>query len=275
MTWLTTPAPTRHLSLNQVVAALARSPRIEAIALIGSATGQLRPESDIDFLVVLAADAPRLGVGLTHVDGRLADVVFARADALAALAAALRAGAPLDPDQSRLAAWLAEGRVLHDRSGLAAEVAAGARETPRQHAAPSPADRHALWFSANFNLLHTERMLDSADPLYHEAIEVRFLYQLLDLFFGYFRLRGLEALGEKHALRHLAEHDPAYLDLFQRCLHEPDRARRVALYRELAEATVAPVGTLWPPGTTALTVDDATPERLADAHAFWNGLFDP
>src|SRR3989442_33708 len=42
----------------------------------------------------------------------------------------------------------------------------------------------------------------------------RFLYQLLDLSFGYFRARGLAVHGEKDALRHLQTHNRPYLDLF-------------------------------------------------------------
>jgi predicted nucleotidyltransferase len=272
VTWPTAPALSRDWTFDQVVAALARSRRVEAVVLIGSATGDPRPESDLDLLVILDPEAPRVGVGLTHVDGRLTDLVFVRADVLPALVEALRGGAPLEPEHARLAAWLSEGRVLHDRASLTTEAARLAKASRWRARAPTPADQYAIWFSINFNLRHTERMLASADRLYHDAIDVRFLYQLLDLLFGYFRLRGREARGEKEAIRYLGTHDPAYLALFQSCLHEPDRVHRVALYRQLAEATVAPVGPLWPPDATALSVEDATPERVAEALAFWNGL---
>jgi predicted nucleotidyltransferase len=267
--WPTRPAANEHLPLDQVVAALARSPAVEAVVLIGSATGDLRPESDLDLLVVLAEGAPELGVLVTRIDGRLADVVFVRADALARLASPA-----LDEDGAKLAHWLATGRVAHDRTGRATAAAARVREQPPAPAAPAPGDLYGLWFSANFNLLHTRRMLASSDPLYHEAIDVRFLYQLLDLFFGYFRARGLAVRGEKDALRHLGAHDPAYLDLFRACLHEPDRRRRVALYEELVRQTVAPIGPLWAPATTAAMVGGATVEGIEAALRFWDALFE-
>jgi hypothetical protein len=273
VTWQTAPAVTRQMTLDEVVAALARAEWIEAVAVIGSGNGGLRPESDLDLLVVLADDAPRLGVGLTHVGGRLTDLVFARSTEIAALGEALRDGSRLQAEQSRLAASLAEGRVRHDRSGATTHVAGLARERPRLPAPSTPADQYALWFSVNFNVLHTERMARSADPLYGDAIDLRFLYQLVDLLYGYFRLRGLEAHGEKEALRRLAIWDPAWLKLFQSCLHEPDRARRVALYRQLAQAALAPFGPLWSQESTALTLENATPETLADALGLWNGLF--
>ena len=117
-------------------------------------------------------------------------------------------------------------------------------------------------------------MLASTDPRYHEAIDVRFLYQLLDLFFGYFRARGMPVFGEKDALRHLQAHDRPYLELFRACLHEVDRARRVELYGELVGRTIAPIGSVWPPGRTAITVQGATPERVEEALRFWDALFE-
>jgi hypothetical protein len=140
--------------------------------------------------------------------------------------------------------------------------------------ADARADLYGLRFSANFDLLHMRRMLASSDPLYQEAVDVRFLYQLLDLFFGYFHARGLAARGEKDALRYLAAQDGPYLELFRACLGEADRTQRVELYQELVRRTVAPIGPLWPPGSTAATVQDATPERVAEAPRFWDALFD-
>jgi predicted nucleotidyltransferase len=267
--WPTHAARTDRLSLDQVVAALARSPAIEAVALIGSTVGDLRPESDLDLLVVLGEDAPDLGVLLTRIGGRLADVVFVPSDALGRL----QRSPPIDEDATKLAHWLATGRVAHDRTGRATAIAQALRDRSPQPTAPAPADLYGLWFSANFNLLHTRRMLASGDDLYAEAIDVRFLYQLLDLFFGYFRARGLTANGEKEALRYLRAHDRPYLALFRACLHEPDRARRVELYAELVARTVAPIGPLWPPASTAVTVREASPGRVEEALRFWDGLF--
>jgi predicted nucleotidyltransferase len=243
--WPTHAARTDRLSLDQVVAALARSPAIEAVALIGSTVGDLRPESDLDLLVVLGEDAPDLGVLLTRIGGRLADVVFVPSDALGRL----QRSPPIDEDATKLAHWLATGRVAHDRTGRATAIAQALRDRSPQPTGPAPAD------------------------LYAEAIDVRFLYQLLDLFFGYFRARGLTANGEKEALRYLRAHDRPYLALFRACLHEPDRARRVELYAELVARTVAPIGPLWPPASTAVTVREASPGRVEEALRFWDGLF--
>jgi imidazolonepropionase-like amidohydrolase len=54
--WAVAPAVTDAMTLDQVVAASARSP--ESVVLIGSATGELRPGSDLDLLVVPGDDAP-------------------------------------------------------------------------------------------------------------------------------------------------------------------------------------------------------------------------
>jgi len=58
--------------------------------------------------------------------------------------------------------------------------------------------------------------------------------------------------GEKEAIRYLMSHDPAYLEMFQRCLVETDRERKVELYEKVAALTLAPPGTLWSYDATAI-----------------------
>lgn len=95
----------------------------------------------------------------------------------------------------------------------------------------------------------------------------------------YFTVRGLPWRGEKPAIRHLAAHDPGFLDRLRRCLAEPDR-RKVHHYEELARLALAPVGGLWPVGTTVVAPGagwgagpGASPGgTAADALAFWDSL---
>lgn len=40
----------------------------------------------------------------------------------------------------------------------------------------------------------------------------------------------------------VATHDPAFLDLYKRCLAEIDRERKMQMYAQLASLTTAPMG---------------------------------
>ncbi|HEY3108691.1 MAG TPA: nucleotidyltransferase domain-containing protein [Chloroflexota bacterium] len=249
----TTPAVTASCRLEEVLAALERSGAVEAVVLLGSTTREPAPWSDLDLLVVLGQGAPPLSSLATRIDGRLADVLFFRP-------------ADIERPDPRIAHWLATGRVALDRTGVLARVPSARAEPPTYADLYGPADH------ASYNLAQTRRMLGAADPLYQRALDWRFLYQLLDLWQGYFRTRALPSRGEKEDIRYLAAHDPAWLDLFERCLHETDRPRRVDLYARLVEATF---GALWPGDATAVTLAEppAGPADVRAALAFWNGLF--
>jgi predicted nucleotidyltransferase len=247
------PAVTASWSLDQVVDALRRAPEIEAVALIGSAAGGLRPWSDLDLLVVLGDGAPPLSSLATRIDGRFADVLFFRA-------------ADLSRPDVRIAHWLSTGRVLFDRTEVFSRV------PPAPALEPNYAQRYGTADHASYNLAHTRRMLAAGDPLYQRALDWRFLYQLLDLWQGYFRLRGLPSRGEKEDIRYLAAHDSDWLELFERCLHETDRPRRVELYAQLVAATV---GEVWSGDVTAVTLAEPSsgPGDIEAALSFWSGLF--
>lgn len=270
----TSPSQSDALSLEEVVTRLARHEAVAGIVLIGS-TGDpaLTPASDYDLLVVLSHMPAPMHVALTTIDGRLADIIFvtqSEIDALLASEEAIRQ----DSWEARLLAWLQSGRIVVDRLGHLQQLQG--RSAVRLAAAlPDAGERYRTWFGINYNVQQTLRILASADPIYQMAVDLRLLYCLSDLWVGYFRVRGLAWAGEKAAIRHLAEHDPGYLQRFRRCLAEPDRRAKVAQYVSLAAETLAPLGGLWPQPSTAIQFDDDAPWRPGQdqiALAFWNSL---
>jgi predicted nucleotidyltransferase len=249
----TTPAVTHSWSLPEVLAALERAPEIQAVVLLGSTAREPKPWSDFDLLVVLGDSAPPLSSLATRIDGRLADVLFFR---------------PADftyPD-ARIAHWVTTGQVVFDRAGVLAHL------PPVPEASTPYAEQYRIADHANYNLAQTRRMVTAADPLYQRALDWRFLYQLLDLWQGYFQVRSLVSRGEKEDIRYLAVHDPGWLDLFERCLHEPEHVRRVELYARLIEATF---GAVWSGDATAVTLTEppSGQQELEAALGFWNRLF--
>jgi hypothetical protein len=94
--------------------------------------------------------------------------------------------------------------------------------------------------------------------------------------FGYFQLRGLRWEGDKAAVRHLMAHDPAYMDLLTRFLGAQDREHKCALYQQLAVRTVAPVGSLWKEGETAITFErePVTLQMVDAALGLWENLLE-
>jgi hypothetical protein len=116
----------------------------------------------------------------------------------------------------------------------------------------------------------------SHDPVYLMTVDIRLLYSLPEVLVGYARARQIRWRGEKELIRHLMRHDQPFLELFQQCIAETDRKRKVALYEQTAAMALAPVGGLWASDATAVKVETGTiaPEMIEQALRFWQSLLD-
>ena len=188
----------------------------------------------------------------------------------------LAAEVAIDGDEweGRVARWLIDGQVVFDRHGrlqqAQAKVCGGDWIQPLQDI-----DAYGAWIGVNFNLLHTRRLMQSDDPVYQHAAELRMsLYGVSSVLYSYFRIRKLLWEGDKAAIRYLMAHDPSYFELLQQFLREPDPQRKFAAYEQIAAATLAPIGTLWDGEPTVLWNDmlPASWETLEQSLAFWERL---
>lgn len=266
-------SPSSEMTLDEVTARLSQNDIVAGLLLIGSAgRGSLTPASDIDLIIVLAEMPVPLHVGVTYIDGTLTDLIFLREVQIEDVLA-IKERVPDDAWLGRIVRWLDEGTILFDRAGRLAEAQTKARsEDWLVH--PEGAG-HSAWFTVNYNLAQTRRLLASDDPVYLATADLRMaLYAPRDLVFGYFELRGLRWEGDKAAVRHLMAHDPGYLGLLTRFLDEPDRGKKRELYERLAALTVAPIGELWQEGDTAMTFEGepTTPDMVEVGLSFWQSL---
>ena len=265
------------LSLDEVISRLARYLAVDGVLLIGS-TGQpaLTPASDYDMIVVLNEMPAPIHVALTYIDNRLTDVIFFSAAAIERILGQASLADLVDTLEGKLIRWLQAGQIAFDRAGRLGEAQRKVQSGQWLRTA-GDGEIYAAWFSVNYNIQQTRRMLASPDPVYLWAVDFRLLYQLADLWGSYFRVRRLPWEGEKGAIRYFQAYDPAYLDLFRVCLAERDRSRKVQLYEQVAALTLAPVGGLWPDGATAIQLvvgaaGDLPPDAVPAALAFWESL---
>ena len=265
---------TNDLPFAEVIARLGRHDAVDGLIVIGSArSDEMSPSSDYDLVVVLSPMRVPLHVGITYIDGRIADLIF---HTVAQVEQFLAADAPLDFGswKGRLVGWLETGDIVFDRRGRLRAAQAKARNGSWIR---KDGDNNALsaWNNVNYNLQVIRRCLLSDDPLYLATADIRMmLYGPPDLFFNYFAVRGIRWRGEKSAIQHLQQDDPGYLALFSRFLAESDRTEKFRLYEELAVETIAPVGQLWQDGDTVMMVDaeDVTPQLEQQALDFWQEL---
>ena len=265
---------TAGMALDEVAERLSRHPAVDGLVIVGSAgRGALTPASDYDLLVVLAEMPVPLQVGITYIDHRLTDLLFAASTHVEQI---LAAEAAIDGDawEGRVARWLAAGQVAFDRHGSLGRAQAKVRG--QQLIRPlEEIDAYGAWIGVNYNLLHTRRLMQSDDPVYLHAAELRMsLYGVGAVLFSYFRVRKLLWEGDKAAVRHLMAHDPPYFELLQQFVRASDPRVKFALYERIAAATLAPIAGLWRGEPTVLWSDmlPATWETIEQALAFWEGL---
>jgi predicted nucleotidyltransferase len=262
------------MTLDEVLNQLSRHPAVEGLVTVGSTgRGSLTPCSDYDVLIVLAEMPVPMSVGITYIDHRLTDLLFATT---AHVDQILAAEAALDGDEweGRVARWLMNGQIVFDRHGhlrqAQTKVCDGNWIQPLHDI-----DAYGAWIGVNYNLLHTRRLMQSDDPVYRHAAELRMsLYGVSSVLYSYFRIRKLQWEGDKAAVRHLMAHDPSYFATLQQFLREPDPHLKFAAYELIAAATLAPISDLWR-GEPMVLWNDALPASwvtLEQSLVFWESL---
>lgn len=259
--------------LDRFVQALAESEFVEAVFLLGTSAADLRPESDLDLGIVLADMPVPLHVGLTEVGDRLADLLFVTIEEIEAAATGL--GQATRTSESSLAQrLLREGTVAFDRGGRVEKLSERWKvQQSENHGRPESI--HSHWFRINYNLRHNRRMLDSEDPIYKRALQLRLLYSLFETVLGYVHFRGLRWKGEKHAVHYLERNDPEFHGTLIQALESPDMHQKFHLYEDLARRSTEPVGGLAPRGTTILEYSgpiEVNPQIVEETQKFWDSL---
>lgn len=256
--------------LDDLVARLTRRPDVGGLVVWGSgARGSVRPDSDLDLLLVMKMPDPPFTFVTTRVGRTLTELqVVSMADVRAVVSGSEPAGGW----GSDLVVEALRGRILLDPDGELAEAVIALRG--RELSAPIAAEAFESWRHAQYNVRQTRRYLASSDSDARLAVEARLLYSIHFLLIHYFSVRHMRWRGDKEALRYWRQHEPALLADWRAAIREPDLDRKVARYEACFDRVYAPLGGAAPaaldlvqPGS-ALSGDDA-PEWALRA---WNEL---
>ena len=263
------------MNFDAVIESLKASPAVDGLMLIGSAAQDtLNAHSDRDLLVVLNHRPIQITNGTVFCDGVLVDLIIQTREEINKLARAEPGSISLSDSAASFFRWMPSGSIILDRGGCLARLR---DRIAHDEAGPVFTEGESLSRAdkALYNLAQTQRMSDSHDSLYQQAIDLRMLYQLADLMVDYFNLRGMAWAGEKEAIRYWQANDPGYLDLFMACYWESDRGERVRLYGELVRVTIEPAGFSWDGDGPMFRLSPPslmTRENLLKAQDFWETM---
>ena len=186
---------------------------------------------------------------------------------------------PDGSEESTLVNWLRDGRIAHDREQqLAAAQERFRRAPPPATGTESEVDEARQ--KITYNMAQLKRYFAAEDAVSQIVVDLRLPYSLFEVAYHYFTIRHLPWRGEKAAVRYWTEHDQGFLDVLRQCLGAPDRRHKTALYEELAQRALAPVGGLWESGATITATgagwgagaEGAPSHTQADALSFWQQL---
>ena len=229
MSILSTPSVSDHLSLDETIAHLIRSPRIDGIAEFGSrAHHHATPASDYDLLILVSSLPASVFQLVTAIDHRLADIVLVETQTADTLLASEER--PTSFFEELFAQKMQTAHIQYHRPNRLTRVQQHVTSSSWQAVQSEPPAQgvlHTAWFWQSFGLLQLERMARSDDPLHLSAVDMMLTACLSGTWRSYFATRALPWNGEKAALRYWEEHDSAYLRAVKACLEGHNRHERL------------------------------------------------
>lgn len=261
---------TDQVTLDVVIAQVQQHENVIGIVIAGSyGRDALKPESDYDLVVVLREYSHPMHVILTTIDERMTDIAFWSESQLDAMLTIDQIVA--NTAQSAVFNWVKTGTIVYDATGKLQKVHDHKLDLTIGN---NERDKFNLWYKINFNLYHGERMLQSDDDVYLSAMDMRFLYMLLEVLDAYLITRGIPQRGEKYTIRYLKEHAPDDLTLYLSALQASDRQAKFAYYKQFAQIALEPIGGLW--GTNKVTAFNLHEDMPLDEYSklldFWQDL---
>lgn len=267
--WRTELSSTANTTLEKTFSQLKLNPDVDAILLMGSAATQAMSEhSDYD-LACIVHNLPQNVLGInTYVDNRFTEIFFYSPEEINELLS--KDEVHVDEKEGWLIHWSRGGRIIVDKSGLLKQVKKKS-STIKEDIADTLI--YSSWHKINYNFVQNMRYFNSRKEEYLQALDIRLLYSIVEVFVGYFNVRKIPWRGEKQAIQWLKENDADFLRLFQNHLAETDRSKKVGHYEKLVNRALKQIGGVWEDKVTSIVpIGDFNEETIKTGRSFWNRL---
>jgi len=256
-------------SLKGLIETLESKAEVDGVFLTGShGLGLAHANSDIDLIVILKENTQNIRSVFEMIDDTFADIFFFDTRELTDIIRYEKANG--SSSNGMLLSWLQKGDIKFDKSGLLKQLKA---KLPEIKLIISEHEKTVFLDKISYNLLANKRYFSSTDPIYKEALEVRLMYSIPDLFVGFLVLRDQPWRGEKDAIKFVKENDPKFYELFLEYQKTTDLERKMSLYSRMAEKAISkgmkPFDYRKP---VCLSKGDNTPEEVAKLQNFWDQI---
>ncbi len=220
-------------TLQAIIKNLEQNNDVDAVFLTGSlGNGEAKPYSDIDLIIVLKENKKELYSFYRWIDGAFADIFFFD------LADLARMSTKSNDDSNGIEGifldWLKKADIQFDKSGT---LTALQKTKAGTSFSVSTNEKRSFWQKINYNFVANKRYFESGDPLYHQALELRLLYSVMEVICGYLAFRNIPWRGEKDAVRNLSLRAHDFYVLFQKYLSAKSLGDRFGLYSKMVTAT--------------------------------------
>lgn len=229
--------------IQELLNELIKSESIIGVISIGSPSYDIGKDSDIDLILILSDNSPDLTSALSKYKGKLLDLYFFKKSDLENLLNNLQKDSALNLQHKALMRWVESGNIEYDKTGLLTKIKT--KNFPELSEKERELEKYNLWFKINFNYSHNKRYFESGKKTYLDALKIRLLYSLNELFVGYFIFRDLEWKGEKQGIIFLEKEDNIFLNKYLDCLDEIDISSKFKKYLSLIDIVVSPYKSLW------------------------------
>ena len=256
-------------TLKNLIKNLSASPQVRSIFTTGTTASGYNPSSDIDLVVILDNNRENVKSIYTTIENRFADIFFYDVDFVKKLHKMESVNA--SSFEGMFIGWLTKGKIEYDTDDILKNFKTKIIEHPPQQTITEQ-EKRDFWIKVNYNLIANTRYYESKDTLYHEALEIRLLYSVIELITAYFSFRNVPWRGEKTAVKYFKEHDQEYYSIFQKCVSSSNLEEKIKQYTLLAESTFFGEFKKWPSdfviGISNKTGFDANIAK------WWMGLFE-
>jgi predicted nucleotidyltransferase len=218
--------------LDEIIERLKSNNDVDAVFLTGSnATNQSKSYSDIDLIIILKENKYDIYSSYRWVDGIFADIFFFDLSDLNRIEA--QSGKYENETDPVFVTWLKKSDIKFDKSGtltLLKQKMTNTKDVVLEKI------KKNLWQKINYNYVANKRYFESNDPLYHETLELRLLYSVIEVICGYIEFRDEAWRGEKEAIKYLKGNYQDFYDIFKSYSASNNLVDKFRFYEQMVDS---------------------------------------